>query len=219
MTQGGSGGKPDAIVDSITSSVLRSVPWLTEPVIESIREISDHRRLTRIQGIFEQLIANLADFKSELSELYVKTPGFKSILSQVVRMAADEPLEEKRAIYTVFLTDAIVSPLESTERQLRLVNILRELKTDHVRLLGALAEIPASQAPHAQSPLQMLQSRVPDIPRDRLEGLLRQMTDLDIIGITDWSAAVPGGPEEVRKSMTAIGQRLIQLVAEIKRPK
>jgi hypothetical protein len=48
--------------------------------------------------------------------------------------------------------------------------------------------------------------------------LLRQVTDLGLSDITDWSAAVSGGPEQVRKSITAIGQRLSKIIVGIVRP-
>jgi len=201
-----------AMIDKITSRVVKHVPWLTEPVIETIRDMNDSRKIARIQEVLDDVIAQLEGFRSELAELYVKTPDFMRVMGQTLRSAGDEPREDKRHLYAAFLTDSIVSPLESVESQTRMLDILSQLKSDHVRLLQAVMNLPASQGLHTMSPLQMLATRIPDIQQDRMRGLLAQLTELGVSTITDWSSGKYGDGEQVRKSMTPLGQRLLRII-------
>jgi hypothetical protein len=212
MTQDQSPASVASMIDKITSRVVKRAPWLTEPVIEVIRDMTDSRKVARVQEVLDRVTANLREFRSELAELYVKTPDFRRVLGQTLDAVGNEPREEKRGLYASFLTDSIVSPLESVENQMRMLDILTRLKTDHVRLLRAVMDLPAPRGPQRLSPLRMLGARMPDIPHDRMQGLLAQLTELGISTIGDWSSGEYGDVEQVRNSLTPSGRRLVRII-------
>ncbi len=212
MTQNQPTPTISSMIDEITSRVVKTAPWLTGPVIEAIREMNDTRKVARVQEVLDNVMVSLKGFQSDLAELYVKTPDFMRVLSQVVRSVGDEPRGEKRSLYAAFLTDSIVSPLESVENQARMLGILNQLKSDHVRLLQSLMNLPAPQGLHTMSPLQMLRAQIPDIPHDRMQGLLTQLTELGVSTITDWSSGTYGDIEQIRKSLTPLGRRLLRII-------
>jgi len=199
---------PDAA--DITDLVAEALPWLADSVRESISPFADRRKAGRVQEVLNAVIADLREFASDVSELYVKTPEFKQVLAQVLRQAADEPNDQKRRLYRAFLADAITSPLEPFEKQMRLLHILKELRLDHLRLLPALTSLPASPSAHAQTPLQMLRKEFPDIPRERMSGLLSQLTDLEVVAVSDWTSTASGNPELLRNSLTSVGRKLLR---------
>lgn len=212
MTHDESTPSAHAMIDKITARVVKSAPWLTDPIIEAIREMTDSRKAARVQEVLSDVTGNLKEFRSEIAELYVKTPDFRRVLGQTLHAVGDEPHEEKRKLYAAFLTDSIVSPLESVENQTRMLSILSQLKTDHVRLLQVMMNLPAPRGLHKMSPSQMFRAQIPDIPHDRLRGLLTQLTDLGVSTIGDWSSAEYSDVEEVRKSLTPLGRRLVRII-------
>ncbi len=214
MRQDQSPPTASSLIDKITSRVVKAAPWLTETIIEAVREMTDVRKVSRVAEVLKEVTANLREFRSELAELYVKTPAFKNVLGQTLHAVGDEPHEEKRQLYASFLTDSIVSPLESAENQIRMLDILKQVKTDHVRLLRSLTNLPATKTTYIQSPLQMLATQMPDIPQDRLRGLLTQLTDLGISTISDWSSGTHGDVEHIRNSLTTPGKRLVRIIGD-----
>lgn len=200
------------MIDEIASRMAEKAPWFTEPVVEAIRGISDTRKATRVREVLDNVMVRLEKFESKLSELYVKTPDFKRLLRRLMQLSGDEPREEKRRLYAAFLFISIISPLESAENQTRMLDILKQLNSDHVRLLQSLMNLPVQQTLYAKSPLQMLQTQIPDIPSDRMRGLLTQITQMGITTISDWSSGAYSDPEKVRKNFTAIGARLLRII-------
>lgn len=201
-----------SMLDDITSRVMRTAPWLVDPVAEAVRGLSETRKASRVAEVLDDVMAGLEGFRSELSELYTNTPDFRGLLVQVLRAAGGEPREEKRRLYAAFLTHSIISPLESAANQTRMLNILKQLKTDHVRILRTLTDLPARQTTYTMSPLQMLRAEIIDIPHDRMRGLLTQLTEMGVTTITDWSSGACGDPEQIRKRFTSIGRRLLRII-------
>jgi hypothetical protein len=203
---------PSSLLDDITARVMRTAPWLMNPVTKALHGLSDTRKASRVAEVLDDVITGLEGFRSELSELYTNTPDFRGLMVEVLRASGGEPREEKRLLYAAFLTHSIISPLESAENQTRILNVLKQLTTDHVRILRTLTDLPARQTTYTKSPLQMLQAEVRDIPHDRMQGLLTQLTEMGITTITDWSSGACGNPEQLRKRFTAIGGRLMRII-------
>ena len=199
-------------VADITALVMQTLPWLGDSVREALSDFADRRKMGRVQEVLSAVIADLGEFTSEMSALYVRTPEFKQALTQALRQAADEPNDQKRRLYRPFLIDAITSPLEPFDRQMRLLHILRELRLDHLRLLTALTNLPASPSGHAQSPLNMLRKEFPDMPSERMNGLLSQLTDLEVVTVSDWTSTAVGNSELLRNSLTSLGRKLLRYI-------
>lgn len=201
-----------SMLDDVTARVMQTAPWLMDPVTKAVHGLSDTRKVSRVAEVLDDVITGLEGFRSELSELYTNTPDFRGLMVQVLRASGGEPREEKRRLYAAFLTHSIISPLESAENQNRMLNTIKQLTTDHVRILRTLSDLPARQTTYTKSPLQMLKTEIRDIPDDRVRGLLTQLTQMGVTTITDWSSGAYGDPEQIRRQFTPIGRRLLRLI-------
>jgi len=195
----------------LLDGMKKAVPWLGEAVEKAISGTLNDRELARVVDVLRGVVSDIGGFSSELSELYVKTQDFERILGQILTQVADERLEVKRRLYRTFLSDAITSPCDPFEKQLRFLRILKELRLDQMKIVVALATRPDTGVHRAQTPVQMLQMRLPDIHRDRIEGLLAQLNDLKIIQMAELNAAVAGGQPSI-KCITPLGQQLLRLL-------
>ena len=114
----------------IASLVGSAVPWIGGPVSNVLSGMSFGRKLGRVREVLEGVAADLAEFKSAVSEEYVRTEEFEDLLEQALRRASEERSEEKRRMYRAFLSDAIEAPGESYDDQLRLLRTFEELQPD-----------------------------------------------------------------------------------------
>lgn len=202
------GGKS---AEELLDEIKKAIPWLGDAVQKAIRQPLDQRELARVVEVLQGVASDIAGISSELSELYVKTTDFERIMGQILSHVAEERREEKRNLYRVFLSDAIASPCEPLDKHLRMLRILNELRLDQVKLLTVLASRPNTFVHRAQTPVQMLQSRLPDIHRDRIDGLLAQLDELGIIRVADLNAAVAAG-QPTGNCITPLGRQLLRLM-------
>lgn len=133
--------KAETAID-VAAFVGSAVPWIGGPVSNVLSGMSWGRKFERVREVLEGLSSDLADFKSEISEEYVKTEDFEELLEQTLKRAADERNESKRKIYRAFLTNAIESPGELYDDQIRFLRTLEELQPDHLLVIRALSQSP-----------------------------------------------------------------------------
>lgn len=204
--------KTETVLD-VASFVSSTVPWIGSPVSNVLSGISFGRKLNRVREVLEGLTVDLQNFKSEVSEEYVKTEEFEELLEKTLRMAAEEHNEEKRRIYREFLTDAVKSPIESYDEQLRFLRSLEELQSEHIFVIRALMEEPQATNAIMGSPGQTMARRLPEIPRDRIEELVNQLNDLRITNLTSMRVTMTGrGAEDLRHSITEYGKRFVKFI-------
>jgi hypothetical protein len=157
----------------------------------------------------------LSGFKSEVSEKYVKTEDFEELLEQTLKRVADERNEEKREVYRVFITEAIESPGESYDEQIRFLRTLEELQPDHLRVLRALSQSPDPNPGMMGSPNQTLRRRLTELEEARISDLISQLNDLRVTNLTSLKVMMTGlGAEDLRHSITLYGQRLLRYIGE-----
>lgn len=191
-------------------------PWFTQAVQKAVNGMTGDHRLARIQELTDGVTADMGDFTSELSTLYVKTADFEKLLAQTVRNVADERNEDKRLLYRAFLADLIMSPCEPSERQNKMLRTLEELRTDHITVLRALDILPDLNAHHIGTPLQTLQKRLPNISRDRLEGLITQLNELGVTTLGEIKRTMTHhAAERLGDSLTLLGQNLMSLLKKL----
>jgi hypothetical protein len=190
----------------------RMVPWIGQPIKNVLNGISIGQKMPRVNDLLEGVINEIIDFRSELSELYVKTDDFGKFLDNILRIAADERVDEKRNIYKNFLLDAIKSPCEPFDRQLELLQSLKELRGDHLRLLGVLLEPMRPDVLHSTTLFKLLHKNLPDLPHDRIEGLHSQLVELKVIKSSDSDKTVRPGSPNPANCLTPLGQRLVRLI-------
>lgn len=195
----------------IAAFVGSAVPWIGGPVSNVLGGMSLGRKLSRVREVLLGLASGLSEFKSEVSEKYVKTEEFEELLEQTLKRAAEERTEEKRRIYAAFLTDVIESPGEPYDEQIRFLRTLEELQPDHLRLLRALCQAPGPKPGMMGSPNQTLRRRLPELDEARIADLLSQLNDLRVTNLTSLKVMMTGhGAEDLRHSVTSYGQRFLR---------
>lgn len=206
--------KAETVLD-VAAFVGSAVPWIGGPVSNVLSGMSSGRKFARVREVLEGLTSDLSDFKSEVSEEYVKTEDFEELLEQTLKRSADERNEEKRQIYRSFLTNAIESPGEPYDEQIRFLRTLEELQPDHLKVLRALSKTPDPDPGMMGSPNQTLRQRLPDLEEKRIEELITQLNDLRVTNMTSLKTMMTGrGAADLRHSITSYGQRFMQYIVE-----
>lgn len=206
--------KAETVLD-VAAFVGSAVPWIGGPVSNVLSGMSSGRKFARVREVLEGLISDLSDFKSQVSEEYVKTEDFQELLEQTLKRSADERNEEKRQIYRSFLTNAIESPGEPYDEQIRFLRSLEELQPDHLKVLRALSKTPDPDPGMMGSPNQTLRQRLPDLEEKRIEELITQLNDLRVTNMTSLKTMMTGrGAADLRHSITSYGQRFMQYIVE-----
>ena len=198
----------------IASFVSSAVPWIGGPVSNVLGGISTGRKIQRVNDLLHEFSDDLRDFKSEVSEEYVKTEDFEDLLEQTLRRTSEERNEEKRNILKSFLVDAVKSPGEHYDDQLRFLNLLENIYGDHIRILQALMETPAQNPGMMGSPSQTLSERLPDMNVNRINELIQQLNDLRVTNLQSLNTMMTGsGAQDLRHSVAPLGKRFIQYLA------
>ncbi len=200
----------------IASAVSSAIPWLGGPVSNVLGGMSTGRKLERIKGVLTQLADELTDFKSEVSEDYVKSEDFEELLEQALRRASEERSEEKRKVYGNFLIRAIETPGEAYDEQLRFLRTLEQLQPDHINLLRALDHPPGDIGNIMMgSPFDTLQHRLPGMGEPRISDLTSQLNDLRLTDLTGLHTMMTAnGAQDLRGRITTYGRRFMSYLAD-----
>jgi pyruvate-formate lyase-activating enzyme len=191
------------------------VPWIGGVVAAVLSGMSANRKLGRVREVLEGVANDLKDFKSEVSESYVKTEEFEELLEKTLLKAADERSDEKQRVYRNFLVDTIESPGQSYDEQLRFLRALEELQPDHIKVLRAFIQGKVDPSLMASSPGQTLVARLPDIPEERVRELVSQLNDMRITNMTSFHVLMTGaGAQNLQHYITPFGQRLMSFIKE-----
>ena len=206
--------KAETAID-VAAFVGSAVPWIGGPVSNVLSGMSWGRKFERVREVLEGLSSDLADFKSEISEEYVKTEDFEELLEQTLKRAADERNESKRKIYRAFLTNAIESPGELYDDQIRFLRTLEELQPDHLLVIRALSQSPDPDPGMMGSPDQTLRQRLPELNDERISEIISQLNDLRITNLTSLKTMMTGrGAADLRHSITSYGQRFLKYIVQ-----
>lgn len=200
----------------VAAFVGSAVPWIGGPVSNVLGGMSTSRKLARVREVLGGLVADLEDFKSAISEEYVKTEEFEELLEQTLRRATEERNEEKRKIYRTFLLNAIESPGEPYDEQIRFLRTLEEIQSDHLRMIHALSLQPSPNTGMMGSPNQTLCKRLPEIGEDRIAELVDQLNNKRVTKLTSLKTMMTGhGAEDLRHSITPYGHRFLQYLNQV----
>ena len=197
----------------VAAFVGSAVPWIGGPVSNVLGGISTGRKLARISEVLGRIVADLADFKSEVSEEYVKTEDFEELLEQTLRRASEERNDEKRNIYRSFLSNAIESPGEPYDEQLRFLRTLEEIQMDHLSVIQALSQEPSRNTGSMGSPGQTLRKRLPGMTEENITERIAQLNNMRITNMINLKIMMTGsGAEDLQYAVTPFGNRFLQYI-------
>ena len=190
-------------------------PWVGGPISNVLSGISLGRKMKRVEEVLLGFADEIKDLDSNVSRDFVATEDFEELLEKTIIAASDERHEAKRRMFRSFLVDAVRSPSEPYDEQIRFVRILHELQIDHIRVLQACEIHPDSVRESFMSRSQTLQHRLQDILPDRQGELIAQLNDLRVTKLEGLNTMVTErGAADLRFAITPLGQRLLSYVVE-----
>ncbi len=203
----------------IGATISSAVPWIGGPVSAVLSGMARDRKIGRVYEVLACLAAELRQFRSQVSEEYVKTEDFEDLLERVLRLAADERNLQKRRIYAAYLADAVKSPGESYDEQIRFLRTLEELQPDHLRVMKALSAEPEGGSGISGSPGATLEERLPDMDPDRIEDLVTQLNGMRLTSLGSLHTMMTfSGAQELRGRVTEYGRRFLTFILHTDTP-
>lgn len=206
---------PDHLARALTiaATVTSAVPWLGGPIAEVISGLASNRKFERIRDVVQGLAEDLATFRSEVSEQYVRTEAFADLLEQTLRQVMQEGDAEKRRAFRNLLANAIREPGEDVAELLQVVRLLGELTPKQLQVLEALAVVPG-QLLDSDSPLATLTGRLPNFDVAQLIGLVEDLNGLRLTRIDNWAVMTGRGSSDLRSYLTPLGLHVALLAAQ-----
>jgi hypothetical protein len=205
---------PTDIALETTAFLSSAVPWIGGPVSNVLSGLSVDRKISRVSEVLRGIAGDLRDFKSEVSEEYVKTEDFEELLEETLSRVTRERNEEKRRIYKDFLVDAIKSPGESSNEQIRFLRTLEEMQPDHIRIIRALLKEPDREPGMMGSPIQTLSERLPEIHKERIQDLINHLNDMRVTDLKSLHTMMTWhGAQNLQGSLTSYGRRFIRFLS------
>jgi hypothetical protein len=199
----------------IASVATSAVPWIGGPISAVLSGVSFGRKIDRVREVVNELVGDLRDFKSEVSEKYVQTDEFQDLLEATLKRVSEEPTEARRVLYREFIINVIRRPAQTYDEQLSVLRAIGELSPDQFRLLEAIAVDPGRPTSDGGigSRGQTLSKRA-GLPRDRIDELvadlnMRRLTNLQGLH-TNMTAH---GAEDLRHAITPFGQRVLDAIS------
>jgi hypothetical protein len=196
----------------LAGTAASMVPWLGGPLSAVLGGMSFGRKIDRVKEVVNGIVADLHEFRAEVSEAYVQTDEFQDLLEATLKRASEERNEEKRRIYRDFIVNTIRRPDASYDDQLRVLRTMEELSSEHLRLLSAIAQEPPrpTHSGGIGSPSQTLSKRLGGIAREALDELVadlnaRRLTSLQSLHTT----MTAHGAEDLRSAITPFGRKVL----------
>src|SRR5438046_310785 len=90
----------------LASIVTSAVPWLGGPLSAVLSGHAFDRKISRVRDVLNGVVIDLHEFKSDVSEQYVRTDEFEDLLDAALHKAAEERNEARRKIYRHFIVNA-----------------------------------------------------------------------------------------------------------------
>ena len=199
----------------VASFVSSAVPWIGGPVSNVLGGMSLGRKLKRVSEVLESLAEDIKNLESDVSKNYVQTEEFEDILGQTLKRVGEERNEEKRLLYKAFLAEAIESPGELYDDQLRLLRTFEELNPNHLFLLKAMSQEPDTNPGMMGSPNQTLKQRLPQFNEQEIEEMVSQLNDMRVTSLSSLKVMMTGrGASDLRHVVTDYGKRIIAYINE-----
>ncbi len=119
-------------------------------------------------------------------------------------------------MFRALLLDAITatSPTDYDE-QLRMLRTMDQLQVAHLKIIRAVMQ---PRDPNTDmymgSPGHVLERRLRDMPRSRINDLVDQLNDLKVLALNVHTTMTAEGAENTAASVTPYGQRLVHYIVQ-----
>jgi flagellar biosynthesis chaperone FliJ len=196
---------------------MSAVPVVGGAVSMVLSGWSAERRYQRIREVLGGLARDLAHFKGQVREEYVRSDEFVDLLDQTLRRVATERNEAKRRLYRGLLLGAVTSEKESYDEQLHTLRVIDSLQAAHIAVLRAILEEPRSDYNEGISGsfMETLRSRLRDLSEERITDLVGQLNDHHVVNLGSLQSMMTArGAQDMRGTITPFGKRLVSYLRE-----
>jgi hypothetical protein len=190
------------------------IPMIGGPVSAVLGGMAQQRKLDRVKEVLEGLSADLRDFKSTVSDEYVKTEDFEDLLEKTLRTAAEERNAEVRALYRQFLFRAITEPGDPYEGQVAVLRVIEGMDPQHLAVLRATLQEPGRDAhqKYMGSPIQTLRERT-GFDDATIGAVVAELDNKALTKFQGLRTMMTGhGSEALTHNVTPLGRRVLEYV-------
>src|SRR5258706_1030343 len=178
---------PDPVDDylSLVTLLSNAIPVFGGAVGWGFGESAAARRAQRLRAVLTGIVADVKALGAKVQEEYVRSEEFKDLLDHTLRRVVGERHEEKRRMSRALLLDAITatSPRDYDE-QLRMLRTMDQLQVAHLKIIRAVMQ---PRDPNTDmymgSPGHVLERRLRDMPLSRINDLVYQLNDLNVLAL------------------------------------
>ena len=217
MTTGDNSDSTDArqLAIEVAAFATSALPYVGGPISNILSGVGTVRRINRVREVIGHLAQEVAAFKDQVREEYVRSEDFEELLERALRQASDERSEEKRKMYAAFLADDMRAPGRSYDEKVRFLRTLEELQPDHLAIVKALSLSPEANPGSIGSPSQTLAKRVPEMSAAHIAELVAQLNAMRLTNLGTLQVTMTGsGAADLRHSVTEYGQRFLRYIRE-----
>ncbi len=169
-----------------------------------------------MRELLDALADQLSDFRSEVSEEYVKTEDFEELLESTLRRVADERNADVRRLYVRFLHRSITEPGDEYDDQMQVLRLIEQLRRTHISVLQAFNREPTPDELEgfAGSPSQTLTRRT-GLNEDEVDRAIEVLNDLRLVNLPHPRITMtPRGAAELKQALTDLGRRTAQYMED-----
>jgi hypothetical protein len=194
----------------VTSAITTLIPWLGGPLSAVLSGMVTERKINRVKRTLAELAEDLKDFKSEVSEQYVKTEEFEELLDAALIKIANERNEDKRSTIKSFLEGVIRKPQAGYDEQRRFLRLLDDIDPAELTVLKEIAQRPNTMVSGIGSPIGTLIKRT-NMPESQIEAAIDHLNTMHLTKLQSLRITMTAsGAENLTHAITALGWRLLE---------
>ena len=196
---------------AVGRALLELVPFAGGFIAEILGNIPRQREL-RQREFIRELAEALNDVQTDLDESFVRTDDFMDLAEDFFERTQSRREMEKIAYYAAALANAATPERPETAEMARMVDVLRELRPAHLRLLAVVATTTHGGPDGAMSVDQVLAGVLPEEPIERIRMDWADLARLNVLQGYPSGVMSPGAANDLTTRLTPFGQRFHQFV-------
>lgn len=201
---------------AISAFVSSAVPWIGGPISNVLGGMLTERKMDRVKEVLTGLTEDLENFRSEVSEEYVKTEEFEDLLDETLRRVARERSDNKRELYRGFLRHTVKLPNDGAYAQrIQTLRTLEQVTPGQMTILKALSQPPGDPTNSMTgSPINTIKHRTDDLSQKEIQELVEQTNALRLTNLTSLMVMMTAtGAEDLRHNITQQGNEFLRYLS------